>query len=360
MDEEDDEKPMKWLKMMIKKNNNKVRWIEKSENVSNKIAENDEMDELVKKNEQDCLEDKVEILEKVESEKLDESIENVDSVNDVEIFDTEELVYAKDEEKNEEPVERKEQVNALFENQEQGELVEPIEMEELKETKEPVDVRPLFQDLQLFDTEEPIETEEPLKSVGLEENKNSVETQDLVKTTELVEAEEMVVTKEQDYAEESIANDRHNMTKELDDSNLQKDIEKYEAEKTLIVVSDMNQPKTDEIFQTDSSCDDDSLRTTFESVEDGFLDIIDEFDTDNEDKTSRNVSDLNYEDNLHVCIDKRKTKRSELDEIMIEGYFKRVKYKEVKIEKLITKNTEAAPGPGNMIYFPFYNTEQIL
>ena len=34
-----------------------------------------------------------------------------------------------------------------------------------------------------------------------------------------------------------------------------------------------------------------------------------------------------------------------------EGYFKRVKFKdeEVKIEELVTKNTGAAPGPGNMI-----------
>ena len=168
---------------------------------------------------------------------------------------------------------------------------------------------------------------------------------------------------------------RHNVTKELYDSDLQKDIEKYDSEKTLIVVSDMNQPKTDETFQTNSSCDNDSVRTTFEGVKDGFLDTIDDFDTDNEDKPSRNVSDLNYEDNLHKITDvhmerlkdpkkekreyklenddfiekgdKRKTEKSELDKIIVEGYFKHVKFKDIK--ELIVKNTGAAPGPGNMI-----------
>ena len=94
-EEEENEDPL-----MLKKNNTKVRWIEKSENVSNKTAENDELEELVKKNEQDYPEDKVEILEQVETGKLNESIETIESVNAVEIFDTEELVFAKDEEKN--------------------------------------------------------------------------------------------------------------------------------------------------------------------------------------------------------------------------------------------------------------------
>ena len=44
-------------------------------------------------------------------------------------------------------------------------------------------------------------------------------------------------------------------------------------------------------------------------------------------------------------------KEPENNTTIIEGYFKRVKFKdgEVKIEELVTKNTGAAPGPGNMI-----------